>query len=327
MSRRKVVIFTAEGDAHVPYLTMHLSEEPLIFDVGRDCHLASYCFDGVNPWPTVTLGGQELRFDEISGVWCRTLNYEQLSTVPTLVPEELRSHIVGGMSRMAESLPAFFRPGTMWLPGEREVVMRAVLKPYQLQLARQVGFDIPETVITTDPAVARAFLERHGSCVVKPLAPFPPPGKTQFTTIWRAGEIGFNSIKLAPQILQAVVEPVHELRVYVAGDQVFASEVWDTQSDQALAEGVRDFRVAFDNGTFKTAPYELPKAVSNRCVRFVRAAGLNAGAIDIIVDRARGWKRYNFLEINPNGQWAFVAPETVSQIGRTLTRLLETGAC
>ncbi len=318
----QVVVFTAQGDAHLPYLAQHLSQEPLVFDVGRDCHQATYHFDAKNPWPTVRLAGQELDLEAVSGVWCRTLNYERLSSLPERVPEELRSYAVGGMSRLAESLSAFFRPDTVWVPGEREALMRAVLKPYQLRLARQIGFDIPETLIGTDPSAAQVFLERHGTCVVKPLAPFPPPGMNQFTKVFKAGEIKFTALTVMPQIVQELIEPMCELRVYVVRDQVFASEVRDTQSDQALAEGVRDFRISFENDTFEAAPYVLPDKVRDNCVRLVRALGLNTGAIDIIVDR-RG--RYYFLEINPNGQWAFVAPETVSQIGRTLARLLEIG--
>ena len=40
-------------------------------------------------------------------------------------------------------------------------------KPFQLQKIRSQGFDVPETLLTTDPGAVREFWERHGEVVYK----------------------------------------------------------------------------------------------------------------------------------------------------------------
>ncbi len=47
----------------------------------------------------------------------------------------------------------------------------------------------------------------------------------------------------------------------------------------------------------------LPPAVEVQCVTLVRALGLAFGAIDLILTPDG---EYVFLEINPNGQWAWI---------------------
>src|SRR5215470_12323052 len=48
------------------------------------------------------------------------------------------------------------RPSAMWSNNS---------KPYQLQLIRRAGFDVPDTLVTTDPRFAIEFWERHGSVI------------------------------------------------------------------------------------------------------------------------------------------------------------------
>ncbi len=325
MSSSRVVVFTPEDDAHLPYLTKHLTSEPIVLNVGRAGEGVTYEFDGRKPWPTVRFVGRtlDLRPGAVSGVWCRTMNYAQLAPTMSFRPD-MKEYIEGGLGRLAESLSAFFRPDVVWAPGTREAVNRAVLKPHQLVQASLCGFRVPETIFTSDSAEAQRFIRKHGTCIVKPLAPFPPKGMNQYTKLMKDGEVTFQGLGLTPQIFQELIEPAFELRVYVIRDQVFASIVRDKAADDARALGIRDFRRSFDNGTFEATPFTLPASVAQSCVQLLHRLNLTVGAIDIIVDR-KG--RYYFLEINPNGQWAFVAPETVAEIGKTLAQLLETGVC
>jgi glutathione synthase/RimK-type ligase-like ATP-grasp enzyme len=49
--------------------------------------------------------------------------------------------------------------------------------------------------------------------------------------------------------------------------------------------------------------HQLPQEVESQCVHLTRALGLAFGAIDLILT-PQG--EYVFLEINPNGQWAWL---------------------
>jgi glutathione synthase/RimK-type ligase-like ATP-grasp enzyme len=64
----------------------------------------------------------------------------------------------------------------------------------------------------------------------------------------------------------------------------------------------------------------LPADLAERCLELVRAYGLEFAAIDLV--RARDG-RYVFLEINPNGQWAWLEQVTGLPLRSRLVDLLE----
>ena len=43
-------------------------------------------------------------------------------------------------------------------------------KPYQLDLIAKAGFQVPDTLVTTDPGAGRSFLREHGRLVYKSLS-------------------------------------------------------------------------------------------------------------------------------------------------------------
>jgi glutathione synthase/RimK-type ligase-like ATP-grasp enzyme len=51
-------------------------------------------------------------------------------------------------------------------------------------------------------------------------------------------------------------------------------------------------------------PFKLPLEVENNIRKFIKASGLNTGAIDMVVTKGR---KYVFLECNPNGQISMVS--------------------
>ena len=63
----------------------------------------------------------------------------------------------------------------------------------------------------------------------------------------------------------------------------------------------------------------LPAEVSERCVALVQQLGLQYGAIDLILDED---DCYTFLEINPNGQWAWIENLTHLPISKEIANLL-----
>lgn len=72
-------------------------------------------------------------------------------------------------------------------------------------------------------------------------------------------------------------------------------------------------------GKLTFEPFNLPLEVAEKCVNLVKTLGLRYGAIDIVVKK----DIYYFLEINPNGQWAFVDEYNVTLIGKEIAMLLQ----
>lgn len=198
-------------------------------------------------------------------------------------------------------------------------IVRAEDKPRQLQRARSLGLKVPATLITNDPAAARAFAREH-ACVVKPLRTAlvdeADTGKVAFTTRVGPDELeGLDDrIRAAPFILQVEILKRYDVRVTVVQDQVFATAIHSQDHEETQTDwrkGVRpDLRHEVE---------QLPQALVDECLALTRDLGLGYGAIDLVRDKAGN---YWFLEINPNGQWAWIETRTGQPIARAIVDAL-----
>lgn len=173
-------------------------------------------------------------------------------------------------------------------------------KPLQLGLARRLGFVVPDTVITNDPARARAFIagvEGEGDRVVtKLLVPLSSTmrgdGPFVYTSTINADDVtALDSLRFAPQIFQRRVDKVLDVRVQVMGDVVVAGATPCTSDDWRL------------DSTGRFSPWPIDDLMADRCRALCRALGLVTGAIDLVVDDAGA---ASFLEVNPAGEWGFL---------------------
>ena len=65
---------------------------------------------------------------------------------------------------------------------------------------------------------------------------------------------------------------------------------------------------------------ELPDKILKQCITLLEKLNLRFGAIDFILDAK---ERFVFLEINPNGQWAWIEKQTGYDISNEIVNLLE----
>ncbi|MGQ0678627.1 MAG: MvdC/MvdD family ATP grasp protein [Actinomycetota bacterium] len=186
-------------------------------------------------------------------------------------------------------------------------------KPYQLALAAELGLAVPDTLITNDPACARAFIERHGV------------GNTIYKTFlateehWRETRVvreqelpALDSVRLAPVIFQRYIPAVEDLRVTVVGEQVFPAAIRPAAGGYQI-----DYRMDLEGASYR--PTELPDAVEKGLRRLMERLGLVYGAIDM---RLTPEGEYVFLEVNPAGEWLFVEERTAMPITQCMANLL-----
>ena len=64
----------------------------------------------------------------------------------------------------------------------------------------------------------------------------------------------------------------------------------------------------------------LPEEINIKCIALLQALKLRYGAIDFILDDNGN---YIFLEINPNGQWAWIEKQTGYNITQEIVNLLQ----
>jgi glutathione synthase/RimK-type ligase-like ATP-grasp enzyme len=234
---------------------------------------------------------------------------------PGIADPSERSYASTEWSALLKSLYA--RLGAKWLNAPSAIVA-AEDKPLQLMLAESLGFNVPESLVTNDPEAFEAFLAEHAA-VAKPLRQALLDGETEkviFTSrIDRAKARDPRAIAMAPMILQREVAKRSDIRVTVVGNRVFAASIESQGS--AASEG--DWRQG-DGAALPHAAIQLPEAVHEQCVELVRAMNLLYGAIDLIHGQDG---EYWFLEINPNGQWAWIETRTGQPIAAAIVDMLQ----
>lgn len=175
-------------------------------------------------------------------------------------------------------------------------------KPKQLAVAARLGFSIPKTLITNDFSQIRAFVA-DGPSIAKTVSSALIAGagdeRVIYTTRIETGDLkGSHSVEAAPIIVQREIKKRFDIRVTVVGQSVFAAEI----HSQSLEETSVDWRMGA-RVDLVHCRHDLPDEIAKRCVQITRLFGLRFSAIDLVLDRDG---RYWFLELNPNGQWAWI---------------------
>jgi hypothetical protein len=168
-------------------------------------------------------------------------------------------------------------------------------KPYQAQLIRTQGFLVPETLITNDPALVRAFYDQHRHIIYKSISGVR-------SIVQRLEEADFDRldhIRWCPTQFQVFV-PGTNVRVHTIGDRVFAT---------AISSDATDYRYA-PRQTGEAAALrevDLHDDVAAQCVALSRALGLDFAGIDLKVTPDQ--EVYCF-EVNPCPAFSYYQSNT-----------------
>jgi len=202
-------------------------------------------------------------------------------------------------------------------------IREAENKIYQLLVARDIGFEIPKSLITTLPDKAEAFLKGlRGDCIIKPIrnGKVNDPRKPMivFTRLITDDDIRLlYGVNKCPTYLQSNIEKAADVRVTVVGKRVFPAKI----HSQEFQETMIDWRKG-ENEKIRHDRIELPPEIVDKCIKLTERLGLHFGAIDFVLDKGM---RYVFLEINPNGQWGWIEKRLGYDISGEIVDLLLKG--
>ena len=231
-------------------------------------------------------------------VWFRRTKLPELPDLPLnerlYIQNEIESFLKGLFSII----------DAKWL-SDPFAVYKAEYKLLQLKVARQLGFVLPKTLLTNDVVKLKDFVAGNvNGTIIKPMdqTRFQDNGEARFiytNELTLADLETISNEDLTPCIYQEKVPKQRELRVTIVADAVFAAAT-NSQDNPATKNDWRRDKTDFH-------PVELPLEIADLCKQLVRGLGLNFGAVDLIKTPDG---QYIFLEINPNGQWAWIEVET-----------------
>lgn len=202
---------------------------------------------------------------------------------------------------------------TKWMSNPFSI-RKAENKLLQLKIAKEIGFKIPDSIITNNYEDLLKFINRK-QCeyCIKPL----------FMGVFEMENnkyIPYNNlinkdddlslIKNFPALIQEYIEKKYEIRVIIVSNKIFAIKI----NSQIKQETKIDWRI----NNCMSVDYNLivlPESIQNLCLTILNRFNLNFSSMDLIVDIN---DNYYFLDLNPNGQWAWIDQILKLNISKTI---------
>ncbi|MEN3330153.1 MAG: hypothetical protein V7638_4960 [Acidobacteriota bacterium] len=247
----------------------------------------------------LTLTNEEGEFDlrAVTAVWHRRISFG--AQLPKTLDKQMRHASIGETSAAAHGMLASLKGFRM---DHLHHIRHAENKQLQLQVAREVGLNIPRTLTTNDAQTVRAFAEScENGIVTKILSSFAiyEEGKelVVFTNPVKLEDLeDLSGLSLCPATFQESLPKSLEIRATVVGQRVMSAAVDSQVSARATHDWRRDgLRMIQD-----WQPYQLPVDVEDKILRLMDHFCLNYGAIDIILTPDG---KHVFLELNPCGEF------------------------
>jgi len=306
-----ILIISFPDNEHVEKVRQHLSADHAVVDVAwfpsslsLDARFASD-FEGMQ---FALPDGQRVNLGSVGAVWNRRVSSLGLHEEVT----DETSKLFAWSESNEALLGVWYSLNCFWMnsPTGDEISQRKIR---QLQVARQVGLSIPETLVTNDPNVARDFVLLHGAGKVIRKAFRNIAEAPKETSIVNEADLGvIDSVRFAPVTFQKYVPADLDLRVTVVEDDIFAASI------RSEAEYKADYRLGL--GSAVVEPYELPQETAERLLELMKIFGIKFGAIDM---RVTPEGEHVFLEVNPAGEYLFISQRTGQPIPAAIAAALE----
>ncbi len=171
-------------------------------------------------------------------------------------------------------------------------------KPYQLMVAKRIGFHVPETVMSNGfgfehlrcdefviKSIDTVFLREDDHCYFA------------YTTMLDRESFSHDITRNAPISFQEYIADKTDLRVTVVRDKVFPVTV--TDRGKAIPG---DWRLT-EKEALEYDDVEFPPGLAGLCIQYLKELGLEYGAFDFAF--AHG--KYYFIEMNPTGEWGWLS--------------------
>jgi predicted ATP-grasp superfamily ATP-dependent carboligase len=239
-----------------------------------------------------TNDGDELALSDVELIWLRRIRANQLATEKAADP--VHQDIINSDCRGALSGLLGTKFAGKWF-SDPEASFRASDKVSQLKVAADCGLRIPRTLVSQSPTDIRSFFENeHRDIIVKAVVGVSEPflRTIRLTDLARYSDEAFS---VSPAIYQEFITGTRHLRILTFGGRSIAGIIDTTDVDWR------------PNLNVPIARYEVEPALQSQIDLVLKSLGLRMGVIDIKIDD-RG--QFVWLEVNPQGQFAFLEPLT-----------------
>ncbi|MEK7604736.1 MAG: hypothetical protein AAB442_03005 [Patescibacteria group bacterium] len=288
MAQKTVLAVSNSDDAHVRVVAQRLNERSI--DVHR---LDSDTFASDHHWciPSDNKDSSLTGFiPNVDVVWYRKVVFPEARTI---VQSFVRQEIEG----LFDSLLAEY-DNCRWV-NPRNCLSAARPKISQLKRAKQLGFRVPDTLITSSLEELKVFAASHdGRIVAKPIqVQVVGSGNDSLVVGTRnlSPEHYESAISCCPGYFQEKLPFTSEIRVIVFGKQQYPFRLTARKD----AADIKQLKLK----DIKHEQCRLDGSTSKKIDALMASYGLEFGAVDLA---DIGDEEPVFFELNPNGQWLWL---------------------
>jgi len=195
-------------------------------------------------------------------------------------------------------------------------------KIYQAHIAKKIGVNVPEFIVSNNKEEITKFFNKHDSIIAKPLHGEIIKKRNNDDEILYANIISKETIDIAnekeimstPILFQEYIKKELELRVTIVDKKIFSCAI-HSQSSHISSIDWRRYDI-------KNTPhyiYVLPKNIEDKLLQIMKHFNLIYGAFDLVKTKNG---EYYFLEVNPTGQWLWIEELTGLKISQSIAEWL-----
>ena len=320
--RRKTVLIVTHGvDDHAPLVRTELADlgiEVCWFNTDSypNINVVTFSVEANAPRAHFHVGQKEYLGSSIAAVLFSQL---RRPFAPHIADPEARRLAESELRWTLEGVLFALKP-RLWV-NHPHANRRARSKLRQLRLAADLGFSIPDTLVTADPQMIRRQYQAWDGKMVAKLVGGQIVGTSTdsqyviHTTLITDEDLkNDDALSACPAIYQNFLEKLCDIRVTVVGDEIFACRIDSQQREDAYV----DWRAA-GHAALDIQQCKLEASIADRCRALMRELGLQTAGIDLIVTTEG---HTVFLEINAAAQWVWVQEATGLPIAASIARRL-----
>jgi hypothetical protein len=312
-----VLVLTNSSDATADFLAGKLDQSGIAYvRLDTDAFVGNAFLAATESEAHLCLAGKNFTPESFSHVWLRRplglgLKPERDPAETLHLEQEWSAALEGWLARISRE---------RWInhPSSNGAASHKI---EQLWRAKRMGLDVPPSLVTQSRDEARKFYEdQNGTVVVKPIhggyigRNQPEADTVIYTHAINPDEISlFPPTNASPTLLQRRVTKKCDVRITLVDNDLHA--VGLVAPDNLGAQRLDIRRDAMADVAYVTV--NVPSAVETALRRYVISYQLRFAAIDMVVDEADRWI---FLELNPNGQWAWLDQRGVSDISSSFVK-------
>ena len=175
----------------------------------------------------------------------------------------------------------------------------------QLLAAKQIGLNVPATIITNSKVEVKKFKKTYQTIIAKcvndsTFIRHNGDSYGQYTEIIENALIDQLPEYFIPNIVQQCLDKHYDIRCFYLDEKIYSMAILMFNK----TENNIDYRKDYLKNNIRYLPFKLPKTIEKKLILYMKAINLNTGSIDIVKTTDN---QYYFIEVNPSGQYGMLS--------------------